>query len=90
MWYPRHFTVQNCVRKIFISGQQKNVQKIAMCQNNRVNWGVSDIFFIKPAQSAGFSRIKKIPYQPLRLNWGPENVHFGKKHLRDPNINARI
>ena len=25
-----------------------------------------------------------IPY--LRFNWGPENVHFGKTHFRDPNI----
>ena len=28
--------------------------------------------------------------RPLRLNWGPEIVHFGKTHLWDPNINVRI
>ena len=30
-----NFSVQNCVRKIFISQQQKIVLKIAKCQNNR-------------------------------------------------------
>ena len=36
-----------------------------------------NITVIKPARSAGFS-----------LNWGPENVHFGKMHFREPNINV--
>ena len=45
---------------------------------------------IKPAQSAGFSRIKKIPYQAPPTHWGPENVHFRKRHFWDPNINVGI
>ena len=28
--------------------------------------------------------------RPLRLNWGPENVNFGKAHFWDPNINVII
>ena len=36
-----------------------------------------------PEQSVGFLR----RYQ---LNWDPENVHFGKMHFRDPNIDARF
>ena len=40
-------------------------------------------------------RVKKLPSyhelrryhtRPLRLNWGPKNVHFGKTHFGDPNI----
>ena len=31
-----NFTVQNCVRNIFISRQQKQIPKIANCQKNRV------------------------------------------------------
>ena len=27
---------------------------------------------------------------PLQHNWGPENVHCGKTHLRDPNIDTMI
>ena len=47
---------------------------------------------IKPARSADFSQINLRRYHTrlLRLNWGPENVHFGKTHIRDPNISARI
>ena len=28
--------------------------------------------------------------RPLRLNWGPNNVHFGQRHFMDPNIDTRI
>ena len=49
---------------------------------------------IKPAKSAGarraFDELRKYHTRPLRLNWGPENVHFGKTHFTDPEINARI
>ena len=35
LWINK-FTVQSCVRKIFISQQQKDILKIAKCQKNRV------------------------------------------------------
>ena len=35
-FWINHFTVQNGVRKIFISQQQKKIPKIAKCQKNRV------------------------------------------------------
>ena len=35
LWINK-FTVRNCVRKIFISRQQKSLPKIAKCQKNRV------------------------------------------------------
>ena len=35
LWINK-FSVQNCVRKIFISRQQQNLPKIAKCQKNRV------------------------------------------------------
>ena len=37
-----------------------------------------------------FHELRRYHTRPLRLNWGPENVHFGKMHFRDLNINARI
>ena len=35
--------------------------------------------FIKPAQSAGFSRIKKIPYQAPPTQLGPRKCTFWRK-----------
>ena len=33
-----------------------------------------------------FDEIRRYHTRPLRFNWGPENVHFGETHFRDPNI----
>ena len=50
------------------------------------------IFIIKPAQSAGagFSRIKKIPYQAPLTQLRPQKCTFWKNAFWDPNINVRI
>ena len=45
-------------------------------------------FVIKPALD--FDELRRYHTRPLQLNWGPENVHFGKTHFRDPNIDAKI
>ena len=43
-----------------------------------------------PRGAWAFDELRRYHNRPLQLNWGPENVHFGKMHFRDPNINARI
>ena len=48
------------------------------------------LFTVKANFIKAFHKVSRYNTRPLRLNWGPENVHFGKKHFRDPNINARI
>ena len=48
-------------------------------------------FFItlsSPRGARAFHELRRYHTMPLRLNWGPKNVHFGKRHFRDPNINA--
>ena len=40
--------------------------------------------FIKPARSAGFSRIKKIPYQAPPTQLGPRKCTFWKKAFLGP------
>ena len=37
-----------------------------------------------------FHESRRYHTRPLRLNWGPENVHFGKTHFCVPNINVGI
>ena len=37
-----------------------------------------------------FIKLRRYHTRPLRLNWGPENVHFEKTHFWDLNINVRI
>ena len=37
-----------------------------------------------------FDELRRYHTRPLRLNWGPKNVHFGKTHFRDPDIDARV
>ena len=37
-----------------------------------------------------FIKLRRYHTRPLRLSWGLKNVHFGKTHFRDPNINVRI
>ena len=37
-----------------------------------------------------FHELRIYHTRPLRLNWGPENVHFIKTHFWDPNIDVRI
>ena len=40
-------------------------------------------FFIKPAGrlrgAQPFDELRRYHTRPLQLNWGPENVHFGKR-----------
>ena len=48
-------------------------------------WNWIDLLIIKP-----FHELRRYYTRPLRLNWGPENVHFGKRRFWDLNINVRI
>ena len=43
-----------------------------------------------PREARACHELRRYHTRPLRLNWGPENVHIGKTQFRDPNINARI
>ena len=43
-----------------------------------------------PRGARAFHELRRYHTRPLRLNWGPGNVHFGKTHFWDPNINVRI
>ena len=43
-----------------------------------------------PRGARAFPELRRYHTWPLRLNWGPENVHFGKRHFWDLNINVRI
>ena len=43
-----------------------------------------------PRGAWAFDEIRRYHTRPLRLNWGPENVHFGKTQFWDPNIHARF
>ena len=58
---------------------RKKQDQIAVIQSGSSNQG-----------RAGFDELKRYHTRPLRFNWGPENVHFGKTHFWDPNINVRI
>ena len=42
-----------------------------------------------PRGAWAFDELRRYHTRPLRLNWGPENVHFGKTLFRDLNIDAR-
>ena len=44
----------------------------------------------RPRGARAFHELRRYHTRPLRLNWGPENVHFGKTHFWDLNINVRI
>ena len=46
--------------------------------------------FINPARSVGFRRIGKIPSKDQQIQLGTQNVHLGKTHFKDPNIDAQI
>ena len=43
-----------------------------------------------PREARAFHELRRYHTRPLRFNWGPKNVHFGKTHFRDPNINVKI
>ena len=44
----------------------------------------------RPRGARAFHELRRYHTRPLRLNWGPENVHFGKRHFWDLNINVNI
>ena len=43
-----------------------------------------------PREARAFHELKRYHTRLLRLNWGPENVHFKKTQFWDPNINVKI
>ena len=44
----------------------------------------------RPRRAWSFDELRRYHIRPSRFNWGPENVHFGKTHFRDLNINGRV
>ena len=44
----------------------------------------------RPRGAWAFHEFRRYHTRPLRLKWGPENVHFRKTHFWEPNINVRI
>ena len=44
----------------------------------------------KRGRPQAFHELRRYHTRPIRLNWGPKNVHFGKTQFRDPNINVKI
>ena len=43
-----------------------------------------------PRGAWDFNELRRYHTRPSQFNWGPENVHFGNPHFRDPNIDARV
>ena len=57
-------------------------------EKGRVIGGFYDLS--SPRGAWAFDELRMYHTRPLRFNWDPENVHFGKTHLRDLIINARL
>ena len=60
---------------------------IVYCQSSHYYDLLNDSDLSSPRKARAFHELR---YMPLRLNWGPENVHFRKTQFWDPNINVRI
>merc|ERR1712127_1057863 len=45
---------------------------------------------LSPREARAFHELRRYHTRSLRLNWGPENVHFRKTQFWDPNINVKI
>ena len=43
-----------------------------------------------PCGALAFHELRRYNTRPLRLDWGPENVHFGKTHFWYLNFDARV
>ena len=43
-----------------------------------------------PSEARAFDKLRRYHTRTLRFIRGPKNIHFGKTHFRDPNIDARI
>ena len=44
----------------------------------------------RPREAWASDELRRYHTRPLRLNYGPENVHFGKTLFKDPNINVGV
>ena len=53
-------------------------------------WDFQQLMLSSPREARAFHELRRYHTRPLRLNWGPKNVHFRKTQLWDPNINVRI
>ena len=47
-------------------------------------------YFSSPRKARAFNELRRYHTRPRWFNCGPENVHFGKTHLKNLNINAKI
>ena len=56
----------------------------------KMGHSVYQVFLSSPREARAFHELRRYHTRPLRLNWGPENVHFRKTQFWDPNINVRI
>ena len=46
------------------------------------------VLLSSPHEAQAFDEIRRYHTRPLRTNWGPENVHFGKMQFLDLSFNA--
>ena len=60
-----------------------------LCHNEHFHFLRLDLLS-RPRGAWAFDKLRRFHTRPLRFNWGPKNVHFGKTHFRDPNIDASI
>ena len=91
----RHaFTIMSCCR-LFTKPSETFLPRALVEDHAKSLWvhieTMSEVAIVYQARAKrgrpqGFLRIKKA----LRLKWGPKNVHFGRRHFWDLNINVRI
>ena len=48
------------------------------------------MYLSSPNEARTFDELRKYQTRTHQFKWGHENVHFGKMHFRNPNINIRI
>ena len=71
---------------------QANLQAIIKVQQRQIFFLFLTQIYVWSLSSpheARAPKLRRYHTRPLRFSWDPENVHFGKTHLRDPNMDAR-
>ena len=78
--------IYNIITKI---KNEYNLKPVLTYQKSRVEYPIP--FYLSSLRGVrAFHELRRYHTRPLRLNWGPENVHFGKTHFRNPNIIVKI
>ena len=73
-------------------GKENSLSKVCPTKSIRLSLPSkhSYIPLSSPRGARAFHVLRRYHNRPLQLNWGPENVHFGKTHFWDPNINVKF